>query len=338
VEYLLGMDAGGTKTVSVLVDVTGRIVGFGHAGCGNFQVSGAQRARQELSMSIERAIHASGIPRDRIQIAYYGISGADREKDFQIIHDILTPINPARRMYLENDTAIALRAGTEKGFGLGLISGTGTNAIGFNEKGERMQVGGWGSPYLGDYGSAHDIAASAFAAAQRGHDGRGPPTLLYERISDSLGLASLIDICERDFFDSYNPLDIASFAPLVFETAREGDRVAIQILERAGREVSLAALAVLRALFSKSQEIPVVLGGSVFQKGTHGAMVSIIEREIRNEFPLVKFRILQEEPVCGAVLCAADRYFHEKIPGGFRETVVSSMKIEIVERKTFQNR
>jgi N-acetylglucosamine kinase-like BadF-type ATPase len=338
VEYLLGVDAGGTKTVSVLVDETGRIAGCGHAGCGNFQVSGAQRAREELSRSIERAIQASGIPRDRIQVAYYGISGADREKDFRTVHDLLTPVNPARRMYLENDTVIALRAGTEKGFGLGLISGTGTNAIGLNQKGERMQVGGWGSPYLGDYGSAHDIAASAFGAAQRGHDGRGPPTLLYERIRDTLGLASLIDICERDFFDSYNPLDIASFAPLVFETAREGDRVAIQILERAGREVSLAALAVLRALFSRSQKIPVVLGGSVFQKGTHGAMVSTLEEEIRNEFPLVRFKILEEEPVCGAVLCAADRYFHEETPRGFRETLVSSMNTETAEPRTSKNR
>jgi len=327
VDYLLGMDAGGTKTLCVLVEDSGRVAGVGRAACGNFQVGGRKCAQEEIQRSIHRAIESAGIRPDEVATAFYGISGADREADFRVVRDIVVPINPAARMFLENDTIIALRAGTRDGVGLGLISGTGTNAIGFNQRGKRLQVGGWGSPYLGDYGSAHDIAASAFALAQRGRDGRGNPTRLYDRLVQVLGVRELLDICERDFAESSGPpLDIASYAPLVFETAKEGDPVALDILRHAGKEISLAALAVLRALFQPDQPVPVVLGGSVFQKGSHPAMIDSLQREVKSEFPQALFKLLEEEPVTGAILFAADRHFQGQLPAGFTETLRSSMR------------
>ena len=324
--YLLGMDAGGTKTLCAVADTEGRILGLGRAGCGNFQISGREASGRELALSIERAVEAAGVRMDRIAAAYYGISGADRAKDFRTVGTILEPINPAPSMHLENDTTIALRAGTTDGVGLGLISGTGTNAIGFNRKGERMQVGGWGSPYLGDFGSGHDISAEAIARAQRGRDGRGPPTLLYERLIEVLEVQELVDISERDYFDTLAPIDVGSLAPLVFEAARDGDGVALEVLRKAAREISLAALAILRNLFEGEEEIPVVLGGSVFQKATHDAMVRTLEEEIRREFPKVEFRVLQAEPVTGAVLGAADIFFDRRIPSRFLETLDSCMR------------
>ncbi len=329
-EYLLGMDAGGTKTLSALADTRGRLVGIGRSGCGNFQVSGKVSAQEQIKLSVQRAVQDADIRPDQIATAFYGISGADRSEDFDVVREILTPVNPAARMFLENDTIIALRAGTEDGVGVGLISGTGTNAIGYNKYKERMQVGGWGSPFLGDYGSAHDIAASAFSRAQRGRDGRAAPTLLYDRLVKMLGINQLIDISERDYFESSSPpLDIASFAPVVFETAWEGDPVALDILKNAGKEISLAALAVLRSLFHRDQVIPVVLGGSVFQKGTHHAMVDSLEDEIRKEFHRVQFKLLEEEPVTGALLFSADHHFDTNLPAGFQKTLVSCMRERI---------
>lgn len=323
--YLLGMDAGGTKTLSVIVDGAGEVLGVGRAGCGNFQVCGRRRAKQELDASIRVALADAGLRPDEIAVAFYGISGADREKDFQTVREILVPIHPGGRLFLENDTTIALRAGTRDGIGLGLISGTGTNAIGFNAKGERKQVGGWGSPLMGDYGSAHDLAETAFRMAQRGHDGRGEETLLYERLRVALGLEELVDICERSYHDSFEPLDVAAFAPLVFSVAEEGDPVAIGILERAGREIARAGLAVLRSLFDPGDEVPVVLGGSVFQRGSHPAMIESLRASVWQEYPRARFRILDTDPVVGALLFAADRYF-ENAPTGFTETLTARYK------------
>jgi len=323
VKYLLGMDAGGTKTLCVLTDERGNVQGLGRSGCGNYQVCGQVSAQRELETAIEDSIRDAGVDPGQISMSFYGISGADREEDFQVVREILEPINPSPQMGLENDTSIALRAGTEDGVGLGLISGTGTNAIGFNRKGERLQVGGWGSPYLGDFGSSHDIAAMAFSLAQRGKDGRGRPTLLYEKLVTALEVTELLDICAWDFADSPRPLDVARFTPFVFEAAAEGDPVAREILEHTGKEISLAALAVLRALFDPGDEIPVVLGGSVFQKAEHPAMVQTLEKEIRREFPHVRFQVLDKDPVIGALLAAADRHFGA-LPDYFPETLLKS--------------
>ena len=322
-KYLLGMDAGGTKTLCALADEQGNVIGLGRSGCGNFQVNGRVKAQKELERAVQEALRKAGLRSPRIEVGFYGISGADREEDFRTVREILDPINPAARLFLENDTTIALRAGTENGIGIGLISGTGTNAVGFNRKGKRLQVGGWGSPYLGDYGSAHDIAAEAFRLAQHGEDGRGKPTLLYDKLVKALGVKRLIDICERDYYDSFQSLNVASFAPVVFEAAREDDTIAREILEKAGREIALSALAVLRRLFGLEEEVPVVLGGSVFQKGDHPAMIQTLENKIRKEFPRVKFTVLERDPVVGALLFAGDNYF-SSLPPRFSETVINS--------------
>jgi len=322
-DYLLGMDAGGTKTLCVIADTTGNVVSTGWGGCGNFQTTGRKGAQQEIQRSVDRALCLARIHPSEIAVAFYGIAGADRPKDFDTIRELLHPINPARTMYLENDTLIALRAGTKDGIGVGLISGTGTNAIGLNHSGKRTQVGGWGSPFLGDYGSAYDIAATALWRAQRGHDGRGEKTVLCDKFRAALGLQELIDICEWNFYDSYRPLEVASFAPLVFEAAGEGDAVALHILEKAGHAIALAALAVLRDLFRPQEKVPVILGGSVFQKGSHPAMIESLEKTVHKEYPHTDFVILDSDPVLGALFYASDK-FH----GSVQEEVVTNLKIQ----------
>jgi len=311
VEYLLGMDAGGTKTVCAVADSSGNVLGTGRAGCGNFQSTGRKAAQEEIRRSIEEAVRAAGIRSEGIAVAFYGISGADRAKDFATVREMLEPINPARRMYVENDTIIALRAGTVDGVGVGLISGTGTNAVGLNRQGKRKQVGGWGSPFLGDYGSAHDIAATGLWKAQRGHDGRGEKTILYDLFLEALGLEELVDICEWNFFDSYRPFDVATLAPVVFDAARQGDSVAVGILAKAGRSIGRAALAVLRDLFGPEENIPVVLGGSVFQKGNHPAMIEPLKGLVAQEYPGATFVLLDMDPVLGALFYAFDKFYGE---------------------------
>ena len=95
------------------------------------------------------------------------------------------------------------------------------------------------------------------------------------------------------------------------------------ILEKAGREIALSALTILRALFQPHEEIPVVLGGSVFQKGNHPAMVKTLENEIRKQYPHVHFKVLDRDPVIGALLFAADRLFGSP-PPRFSESVINS--------------
>lgn len=307
-QYVLGIDAGATKTFCALATVEGEVLALGVGGCGNFQSNGVAGARTQIGASVDDAIAKAGVSRETISVAYYAVAGADRPADFETIERLVAEINPAARMFVENDTVAAIRAGTADGVGIGLIAGTGTNAIGFNRRGERLRVGGMGR-LLQDFGCAQDLVEAAIGAAQAGYDGRGEPTMLFDMFCGRLGIRELEDVAEFFYYDSYRPLDLARYAPLVFEAANRGDAVALGILRRAGHTIAKAANVIRGRLFSPDEEVTVVLGGSVLQKGENPAVVETIRADMLARFPKTNFVKLGCEPVAGAALLALDRHW-----------------------------
>jgi len=321
-QHVIGIDGGATKTLCALATPAGEVLGVGAAGSANFQATGVKSAQHELRLSVERAAAQAGVPVESIATAYYALAGADREKDFATIRDFLAPVNPAPTWFLENDTHAAVRGGTPDGIGIGLIAGTGTNAIGFNGKGERLRVGGMGS-LLSDFGSGDDLGRAAIGAAQCGHDGRGEPTALYDAICTELGLEHLEDVAEFFFYDHPRPLDIGRLAPLVFRVANEGDAVAIGILERAGHAIGRATLVIRTRLFEADEEVTVAFGGSILQKGENTRIIDTIIADVRARFPKTAFVRMDVDPVIGAVLLALDRR-HGEARDDLRDAVTES--------------
>ena len=60
-------------------------------------------------------------------------------------------------------------------------------------------------------------------------------------------------------------LKIAGFAKFVVEAAKEGDKVAIEIINNAGRELGIAANAVIRHLNLENEKFRIGKVGSVFK-------------------------------------------------------------------------
>ncbi len=305
-DCVLGVDGGGTKTLAAICSMDGTILGMGKSGCSNFQSCGEKEAHRQLALAIEQVMKDSGVSPGQIKGACYGISGADRKKDFDTVRRMIEPINPCAEFTLVNDTIIALRAGTDDGVGIALIAGTGANAIGRNAKGKTLQVGGMGA-LTGDYGSAGQLAEAAIVAAFKGLDGRAEATVLSEMFCRHLELSHLEDIIEYEFFDlPRGPLEMGSLAPLVFEAASRGDFVASRILQEAGREIGAAAMIVMDGLFDKSEMVTLVFGGSVFTKGVSSVMIDTIKQHILEAHSLVRFVKLEDEPVVGALGFAFD--------------------------------
>ncbi|MFC1889571.1 N-acetylglucosamine kinase, partial [Thermodesulfobacteriota bacterium] len=211
--YVLGLDAGGTKTACLVASTEGAITGRGESGPANFQSCGRVSARYEMSEAINGAIASAAIDRSEVVAAYYGVAGADRDADFETIREILEPINPATDWEIENDSIVGLRAGTPDGVGIGLVAGTGMNAIGRNDRGGRKRVGGLGR-FSGDFGAAFDLVEYGLFCAMRGHDGRGDPTILYDLFREAFGLDELEDLIEFYYLDDYRAPDLAAFAPV----------------------------------------------------------------------------------------------------------------------------
>jgi N-acetylglucosamine kinase-like BadF-type ATPase len=304
--FVLGVDAGGTKTLAVVADRTGRVHGIGRGANANFQSCGVDAAREQIRLALVQAAGMAGVDPAGFQAVCYGISGADRQVDFETVGAFTQDLAPCPVSRLENDTVIALRAGTPDGVGIALIAGTGSNAIGRSSEGTKLQVGGLGR-LSGDFGSAGQLAEAAVVSAIMGQDGRAPATSLAGKIAGHLGLGDILDIVEYGFYDSGRPdLDLGALAPLVFEAASEGDPVAVSILHQAGEEIARAVEVILEKLFPGNEEVPVVFGGAIFQKGSHPELIQTVTRRCQTYRENVRFVRLQVQPVLGAVNFAFD--------------------------------
>lgn len=313
----LGIDGGGSKTIACVADGTGRVRGTGRAGGSNFQVVGEACATEAIRLAIARALDRAGAASGEIVAAGYGLCGADRAVDFETCRRFLREVSPVEGFTLTNDTTIALRAGTSDGVGIGLVAGTGANQIGVNRRGVLHKVGGL-SRILGDSGGALDLGEQAIAAAMRGHDGRGTPTALHDRIVERLGLGRLEDVIEFYFVGARDVFDPAGLAPLVFETAAAGDAVAAHLVAEAGREAARCANVILDRLFAPEEPVPIVLGGSLWQRARSAIMYDALREALDPRYTAVELGILDVEPVLGGVLYAFDRHRGEITDGATR--------------------
>src|SRR5262245_43773067 len=147
--HVLGIDAGGTKTVALLADGDGRIIGEGRAGAANLQTEGELEVEKILHTVIDRA--SEGWPQTPAAVCL-GMAGVDREDDARIIGGIMRRLGFRTNALIVNDALIALVAGAGASPGVVVISGTGSIAYGISHHGVAARAGGWG-PTLGDEGS-----------------------------------------------------------------------------------------------------------------------------------------------------------------------------------------
>ena len=80
-KYFLGMDVGSSKTHALIVDETGRCVGFGKAGGGNHQGAGYDALENVVRESFAGARKMSGVDSADIAGAGLGVAGYDFPSD-----------------------------------------------------------------------------------------------------------------------------------------------------------------------------------------------------------------------------------------------------------------
>jgi N-acetylglucosamine kinase-like BadF-type ATPase len=298
--HVLGIDAGGTKTVCLLADEQGRIVSESRGPGANLQASGELEVEKVLHNVMESAI---GDLTTRPVAVCLGIAGVDREDDAAVVRAIMRRISPGCRVLVVNDALIALVAGASTGPGIVIVSGTGSIAYGRNSAGRAARTGGWGH-VIGDEGSGYWIGRRTLAAVVRQVDGRGPDTrltsdvLAHFRVSDAAGLVRIV----------YNRVvprsDVAMLGAIVQATHERGDAVATQILEDAAEELLLAARSVASRLDMRGDEFPFILSGGTFR------FVPWLAEQLKLRLieiaPRSQVRLLTDEPANGAVALALE--------------------------------
>lgn len=295
-KHVLGIDAGGTKTVGLLADEQGHVVAEARAGGANLQTNGELEVEKVFHEIIEQLSS-----QQRIDAVGLGIAGVDRPRDEAVVRGILRRLGHKQTARVVNDAVIALVAGAPERFGIVILAGTGSIAYGLDRDGRSARAGGYGY-LLADEGSGYWLGQQALRAAVKACDGRGPDTELAPRIFRSLGIDSVAELLPLVYEKEMPKYKIAALAPLVEQARAAGDAVAARIIEGAAAELALGARSVARQLGLGAEAFPVVLAGGVFR----ACPTLPVLLEARLELPQALLRRLEVEPALGAVALALD--------------------------------
>jgi N-acetylglucosamine kinase-like BadF-type ATPase len=296
--HVLGIDAGGTKTVCLLADERGNILAEGRGPGANLHAAGELEVEKVFHEVMEQAIGERDITPSAICL---GIAGVDREDEARTVRGIMRRLGHRSHVLVVNDALIALVAGAQDAPGVVIIAGTGSIVYGRNGSGHAARAGGWGH-MVGDEGSGYWIGREAVAAVMRAVDGRGPATRLTD---DILAHFNVTDVSRlpRIVYDRETPrMNVAALGPIVDGAASVGDAVATRILERAIDELAIGALSVATRLEMRGDTFTFFLAGGVFKVVPSIAVV--LPRRLVEVAPRCQVQLLEEEPAVGAVWLA----------------------------------
>ena len=276
-EYIIGIDAGGTKTNAALYDVDGRVLFETGAGYGNMLVnpdvalgniiaaaSACVAARPAPGPAPCPAPGPAARPAHRpapgaapgaahIYIGAAGIAAEGNERKLAVAMGERFPDCPVR---IVTDAVLALYALTKGRDGVLVIAGTGSIAYG-KRAGTQLRAGGWGH-ILGDEGGGYYISRRAFSNITAEYDAGAGYSLLSQRMLEKLG-ADIFGMIK--FVYGASKGEIAGFLPTVAQAAADGDTFAISLLREAGQYLASLAVNLRGRLGFTGPAMAVIKGG-----------------------------------------------------------------------------
>jgi len=268
---ILGVDGGGSKTLALVatLDEAGQIsvLGRGRGGPSNLRLSGKEQSLNSLDQAIDAALAEAGIPGRRLDCAVLALAGSTSPDVQADITNWAEKRSLAARLDIVHDAMPVLAHGTPNGWGIALIVGTGSVAVGVDPAGQSVIKGGWGH-WFGDKGSGFYLGYKALAAVAEASDDIGPETLLSELVLAKLGARDPRSILKEVSAGGDTRRAVAALAPLVMEAAARRDKVARGIIRGAVAETVKLVAAVARALAFRSP-FPLALAGGVICNSQH---------------------------------------------------------------------
>lgn len=305
----LGVDAGNSKTLAVVCDERGVVRGWGRAGIGDIYGAPDEATAVDNVLRATRAaldaVSSGGQLNPPVVSAAFCLAGADWPEDHTFWRDLLAERLPSLpRMSVRNDGFATLRAGAPQGTGVAVAVGTGPAVVARGPQGTERCLGWWCFDPLGGAALVDGALRAVFLAFQ----GLGPQTALTERLID---LYAVHDVPELRHATSRrtNRLDAhdrTGAAREVLNVAQGGDGTAKALVVTQARALAgYASWVAAEAGFDvDTQEIPVVLGGSVVTSDVPILREALID-ELVLRMPHAVPRVIDIAPVFGAVIEAA---------------------------------
>ena len=296
---IIGVDGGGTKTEAVLASVRPdggiTVLGKGFGGPSNMRLAGKRQALESLDTAVRAA--SADVLQDgtKADIAVLALAGSDFSDVQAEIRKWAGECGLCKRVEIISDADPVMAAGTPDHWGVALVVGTGSIAIGVDRNGRSITRGGWGHWY-GDRGSGYDLGCRALGAVSEAEDGMGAETALTQMMLGHFSLENPRLIIQELYASGNVRARIAAASTVVLDAARDGDIVASRIVEQCAGELVRLVTAVTCDL-EFSDEYPLALAGGVICRNPD--FRGLLESGLRAINPAPGSIQLVPEPVMG---------------------------------------
>lgn len=301
-KYFLGIDVGSSKTHALIVEETGRCVGFGKSGGGNHQGVGYERVAEVLQQSFAAACEMSGVSEDQIAGAGFGVAGYDFPSDREPHLQAIASLGLSCPFEVVNDGWNGLFAAATRGIGVNVTAGSGVNCRGRGRNGQEGRVVGNGIDF-GEFGGAIEIVFRARQFVNYAWTRRIPPTKLTEILLEATGARDEMDLMEglsNNYYHLYPYLAIQ-----VVNAAHEGDEAAREVVRWSGEELGWLAVSVARQVEMEDEEVEIIQSGSVFEAGP--ILTDPMRDLVRKHCPRANLIRLDGPPVVGPVILGMEQ-------------------------------
>ena len=318
--YFLGTDIGATKTHTLIVDETGRALGFGESGPANHETVGYEGMFESVHSGLEQALRGAGLTKADITGAGFGVAGFDWPSEYEDTDTAINRLGLNAKYKFVNDAVPGLVVGSDQGWGVVVVSGTGSNCRGWDRERKREgRVTGHGV-LMGEGAGGTELMHRCMQLVGYAWSKRGPMTKLADAFVEHVGAKDLEDLIHGYTIGLF-PMG-ADVAPIVFRVAEEGDQVACDLIYWAGCELGEMANAVIRQLEFENLSFDVVMTGSMFEGGE--MLISPMRETIHKLAPKARLVRLTAPPVLGAVMLGMEASGLEVTPA-IRKTMMDTI-------------
>lgn len=330
-DYVIGMDGGGTKTRAKIADMYGNVLGTFDGESSNINSLSIDKVSANIISLISSSVKKLRLQPSCCKGICIGSAGMGREEDRAILKEIIEKLFQADVIIV--DDAIIMSSACENVGDIILIAGTGSICYGLNSDKSFCRIGGWGH-IIGDEAGAYDIAVNILKAVMHAYDGRGEKTILTELVLKYLKIDKEQDLIPYVYRAGNGKKEIAGIARLLSDGCLLGDYVSVSIAEKSAellvemveamhirltledkvipkdKLISTDMLAPKDTLESKDmlaskdtnkkiESFSIILNGSVIKNNIY--IRQRFERTLLEKYPLVDIRDYEQDAADGAL-------------------------------------
>jgi len=232
----LGIDGGGSKCRSIVVNQHNEILGTGVSGPAN-PMNNYETSIHSIVESADLALDDAGLPRSTKSelIAGAGLAGVNFKEGRD---KILGWDNPFAQFFLTTDLHTACIGAHDGNDGAVMIVGTGS--IGIDVRGDDHFILGGHGFLQGDMGSGAWFGLQAVRRSLSAADLLSEPTIMLDLLLRHFDVATHLDI--MDVMANKPARNFAQLARIVFEAHKLGDAVANEVIDLGADYLSRLAL------------------------------------------------------------------------------------------------